>query len=403
MKLRLLSAFCAVILLLSAGCQSQSAGSSQTSQSAQTQEDEVIAEMGDQKIMYSQLAEQMVTLEAMYSGLSDQLTEQQLKEKLHTAALESLENLIAQQILYCKIDEYGITLTEDEETEAQKAWDETLEAMRTSVQNSYPDLEGEDLEVMVQAAVDASGLEKEEVISSARQTALVSKLKEQVMAQASQPTQQQVEEAYQQLLEEQQEKFSEDPMAFEASMLAGEPVVYVPEPYRMIQELYLQFDSEVVQLLREMKSYDTEESDSYEEILALEYERLREGRLPQMQEQLNNGESFQKLMEENKPGSSSTYNYVGEGTTRLSDEYYQAAMSISEPGQTASQPIKMESGYAILYWADTIQPGIRSLEEVQDDLEKQLYRSAQNNLWKDTQASWREEANVTIYEDRLGY
>lgn len=403
MKLRLLSALCAVILFLSAGCQSQNASSSQTSQSAQTQEDEVIAEVGNQKIMYSQLAEQMVTLEAMYSGLSDQLTEQQLKEKLHTAALESLENLIAQQILYCKIDEHGIALTENEETEAQKTWDETLEAMRTSVQNSYPDLQGEDLEAMVQAAIDASGLKKEEVISSARQTALVSKLKEQIMAQASQPTQQQVEEAYQQLLEEQQEKFSEDPMAFEASMLAGDPVVYVPEPYRMIQELYLQFDPEVVQLLREMKSYDTEESDSYEEILALEYERLREGRLPQVQERLNNGESFQRLMEENKPGSSSTYNYVGEGTTRLSDEYYQAAMSISEPGQTASQPIKMESGYAILYWADTIQPGIRSVEEVQDDLEEQLYRSAQNSLWKDTQTSWREEANVVIYEDRLGY
>lgn len=403
MKLRLLSALCAVILFLSAGCQSQNASSSQTSQSAQTQEDEVIAEVGNQKIMYSQLAEQMVTLEAMYSGLSDQLTEQQLKEKLHAAALESLENLIAQQILYCKIDEHGIALTENEETEAQKTWDETLEAMRTSVQNSYPDLQGEDLEAMVQAAIDASGLKKEEVISSARQTALVSKLKEQIMAQASQPTQQQVEEAYQQLLEEQQEKFSEDPMAFEASMLAGDPVVYVPEPYRMIQELYLQFDPEVVQLLREMKSYDTEESDSYEEILALEYERLREGRLPQVQERLNNGESFQRLMEENKPGSSSTYNYVGEGTTRLSDEYYQAAMSISEPGQTASQPIKMESGYAILYWADTIQPGIRSVEEVRDDLEEQLYRSAQNSLWKDTQASWREEANVVIYEDRLGY
>ena len=403
MKLRLLSALCAATLLLSAGCQNQSSGSSQASQSTQPQEDEVIAEVGDQKIMYSQLAEQMVTLEAMYSGLSDQLTEQQLKEKLHTAALESLENLITQQILYCKIDEYGITLTEEEEAEAQMAWDETLEAMRTSVQSSYPDLEGEDLEDMVQAALEASGLEQEEVISSARQTALVSKLKEQVMAQASQPTQQQVEEAYQQLLEEQQEKFSEDLMAFEASMLAGEPVVYVPEPYRMIQELYLQFDSEVVQLLREMKSYDTEESDSYEEILALEYERIREERLPQTLERLNNGESFQQLMEENKPGSSSTYNYVGEGTTRLSEEYYQAAMSIAEPGQTSAQPIKMENGYAILYWADTIQPGVRAIEEVQDELKEQLYHSAQNTLWKDTQDNWREEANVVIYENRLGY
>ncbi|RHR06130.1 hypothetical protein DWX58_13450 [Pseudoflavonifractor sp. AF19-9AC] len=390
-------------LLLTAGCQNQNSGSAQSSQDAQSQKDEVIAQVGDQNIMYSQLAEHMVTLEAMYSGLSDQFTTQELQEKLHTAAMESLENLITQQILYCKIDEYGITLTPEEETEAQKAWEETLESTRSSVESTYPELEGEDLEAMVQTAIETAGLKEEEVVSNARQTALVNKLKEQVIAQAERPTQQEIEDAYEQLLSEQQEEFSNDSMAFEASMLAGKPVVFVPESYRVIQELYLQFDSEVTQLLREMKSYDTDESDSYEEILELEYEKLQQGDVAQAQKRLANGEDFAQLMEENKPGSGSTYNYVGEGTTRLSENYYQAAMSIPELGQVTSQPVKMDYGYALLYWADTLAPGVRPLEDVQEALESQLYEAEQNELWKETQARWREETEVVIFEDRLGY
>ena len=161
MKSRLFCIALTAALLLTAGCQNQNSGSAQSSQDAQSQKDEVIAQVGDQNIMYSQLAEHMVTLEAMYSGLSDQFTTQELQEKLHTAAMESLENLITQQILYCKIDEYGITLTPEEEAEAQKAWEETLESTRSSVESTYPELEGEDLEAMVQTAIETAGLKEE--------------------------------------------------------------------------------------------------------------------------------------------------------------------------------------------------------------------------------------------------
>lgn len=95
-------------------------------------------------ILYSQLAEQMVMLEAMYSGLSDQLTKEELQEKLHTAALSSLENLIAEQILRTKIDEYGLTLTQEEQSAAEAVWEQTLASMTQSVQSTYPDLEGDD-------------------------------------------------------------------------------------------------------------------------------------------------------------------------------------------------------------------------------------------------------------------
>lgn len=154
------------------------------------------------------------------------------------------------------------------------------------------------------------------MVASAVQSALVNKLKEQVAARQPAPSKTEVEASYQQLLEEQKRSFDESPTAFESQALGGGPLVYVPQRYRVLQEIYLRFDDEVIQLLEQMKQYDDEESDSYEEMLALEYQRLREGALPELRRRLEDGTSFASLMEEVKPGSSSTYNYVSENTTR---------------------------------------------------------------------------------------
>ena len=104
-----LSRLLCIVLTISflSACQGGNPSGSQSSSHA----DQVVARVGDTDILYSQLAEQMAMLDAMYSGLSDQFTTEELQEKLHTAALSSLENLITQQILNSKIEEYGLTLT----------------------------------------------------------------------------------------------------------------------------------------------------------------------------------------------------------------------------------------------------------------------------------------------------
>ncbi|WP_186565807.1 hypothetical protein [Lawsonibacter celer] len=402
----------AIVFSLLAGCRGEQNDPDPTGTASPTPEasaspapaaDEVVARVDGVDILYSQLAEQMVMLEAMYSGLSDQLTKEELQEKLHTAALSSLENLIAEQILRTKIDEYGLTLTQEEQSAAEAVWEQTLASMTQSVQSTYPDLEGDDLDAMVQIALEGSGLQEETVVASAVQSALVNKLKEQVAAQQPAPSKAEVEASYQQLLEEQKSSFDESPTAFESQALGGGPLAYVPQRYRVLQEIYLRFDDEVIQLLEQMKQYDDEESDSYEEMLALEYQRLREGALPELRRRLEDGTSFASLMEEVKPGSSSTYNYVSENTTRLSQEYKDAALSISAPGQVSEGEVKLEYGYAVLYWADTLEPGVRPLEEVYDAIAAQLAKQSGSQAWSQIQAQWRQEASVEIYEERLGY
>lgn len=364
--------------------------------------DQVVARVGDAEILYGQLAEQMVTLEAMYSGLSEQFTPEELQEKLHAAALSVLENLISEQILRMKIEEYGLSLTDEEQATADAAWDNTLAKLRTSVAASYPDLKDEDLEAMVQLALESSGLKQETVVASAVQSALVGKLKEQVTAPVS-ATETEVGQAYQELLTQQQKTFAEDATAFEAAMIAGDPVVFVPETYRVIQEIYLRFDDDVIQLLTQLKTYDTEDNDTYEDMLKQEYKRLRENALPQLRERLSGGAGFAQLMEEIKPGSSTVFNYVGAGTTRLAEDYYETAMSISAPGQVSEGTVTQEYGYKVLYWADTLEPGVRPLEQVYDAIEAELSQTARSQLWTETQKQWRQEADVEIYEDRLGY
>ena len=95
-------------------------------------------------------------------------------------------------------------------------------------------------------------------------------------------------------------------------------MVYVPQDYRVIQEIQLKFDDEVVQLLNQMEQYDTDDSNSYEEMLSLEYQRLQEESISKLYHQLEEGVAFSQLMEDTKPGSSNTFNYVCEDTTRHS-------------------------------------------------------------------------------------
>lgn len=395
-----------LVLPVLSGCQAEgTAISSQmgSSGSAGHPSDEVIARVGETEILYSQLADQMVMLESMYRELSEQFSPDELQVKLHASALSALENLIAQQILYSKINTYGLSLTPEEEKDAQAAWGRIVASIGESVKNTYPELEGDELERMIQAAVDASGQQEDTVVANARQAILVSKLKHEVLTQVERPSREDVEEAYQGLLKQQQESYTHDVTGFEADMLAGAPVVFVPEEYRMIQEIYLKFDPEVVELLMQMKPYDSDESDSYEEIRALEYERLQKGRLPDVQKRLAEGTPFQQIMEEVKPGSQDTFNYVCQNTTRLSKEYFRAAMSLAAIGEITQQPIQMEHGYMLLCWADTLPPGVRPLSQVYDALEEQLYEQKKNDFWNETQTQWREEAEVVIYEDRLGY
>lgn len=395
----------AMILSLAVGCDKQTPppASDSGSQPGSASNDQVIALVNGEKIWYSQLAEQMVAVEAMYSSLSQQFTKEELQDKLHESATTALNHLINDQILQQKISEFGISLTPEEETQAQSAWDQTVASVTESVQKTYPTLEGKDLEAMTQAALDGSGVKKDAVIEGARRTALAGKLKNQVTSQLPPPQSEQVEEIYQQLLEEQTAAFQNDPTAFEAQALSGDPLVYVPEDYRVIQEINLRFDDEVIQLLNEMKQYDTDDNNSYEEMLFLEYQRLQQEALPQLYSRLNQGESFLSLMEEIKPGSSDRYNYVSANTTRLDQDYLNTALSISAPGKWSEEALKMPYGYTVLFWADNLKPGARSMEEVRPDIEAQLQKTAQLEAWNNAQEQWYQEADIEVYEDLLGY
>lgn len=379
----------------------------QTPQTQQTESpapaaDQVVATVDGREIWYSQLAEQMLMTETMYRSMADQFTQEELEEKLHDAALSSLEQLISGELLQLKAEEYGLSLTEEDRAQAQESWEQVLEQLTDSVQASYPSLEGEDLDAMVELALEASGLDRETVVASAEQSALVAKLKAAVLEQTPQPTQEELRQAYQELSQTQREAFDADVTAFEAEMLAGDPVTYVPAEYRVIQELPLEFDSEVIQLLKQMEEYDTDESDSYEEILALEYQRILDEVLPGVLARLEEGEPFAQLVEEMEPGGGTKFNYISEETTRLSRELQQAALALSEEGAW-SEPVQTERGYVLLYWADTLEAGERPLEAVEEQLAAQLLQQAQNRAWTESQAQWREEADVVIHEDRLGY
>jgi len=413
MKQRLLSLF-ALLLALSfilcscSGNNTANNTSSNNSTSSNSGADSridgttVVATVNGTDIYYSEFTEQMATVEGMYGSLAGTLSPDEIKQKLNEQAKSVLETLIAQVILEQKVAEYGVTLSEKEEEEAASAWDNVKARFAQTVQANYPTFTGEDLEAMVIMSLDQSGLKEDVVLESARTSALIANLREQIDAEVSAVTDSEIQTLYDTLLSEQQTEFESNASAFEAAMLGSEVVVYIPTDYRVIHEWEFRFNDENISLLKQMKEIDTEDSTAYEEVLESERELLRQ-KVDAVRTRLSSGASFDEVYAELNSGKAPKANYISSATTRFSDEYYSAAMSIETVGGVADTAVPLEFGCYLLCWADTLSKGTVDISEVSDALSSQLLSEKQSENWKTIQAQWREDAEVTIDESLITY
>ncbi|MEA4893828.1 MAG: SurA N-terminal domain-containing protein [Oscillospiraceae bacterium] len=394
---------CLILTLLFtalSGCGGKSAGKTESPSSSA--EDAAVARVGSTEIMFSELAEQMVTVEAMYSKLTDQLSAEEIKQKLHEAALTVLNNLVSRQILLNKINEYDVKLTEEETKETEAVWDETVNKITVSLQKSYPDLSGDDLNTMVNYTLASSGLDEAVVIENSALSAKTAKLKDKLLTDIPEPSDGEVLDYYNVLVSEQTSAFRGNPTAFESAALSGDIIVFVPAAYRIIKEISLTFDADVIELLDQLKQIDTEDDTTYEDMLANELSLLNED-VASIRTQYAGGTPFSEIMEKYKTGSGDTVNYVAENSSRFSDSYLEAAMSIGKVGEIGDKLVNTDYGYTVLYWEDSLPAGEIPLADVREQLSHTLVENDRTEKWKELQSAWRNEANVEIFEDALGY
>lgn len=388
----------ALLLTVFAGC----AAEEKPQQTEAAVADAVVARVYDKEIMLSQLAAQMASVEAMYQSVSGSLSAEQLKERLSAEANNVLNNLISNAVLEYQIDAHNITLTKEEQAEAQSQWDAVLEQMLASIRVNYPTMSEEDQKAMVLLSLQNSSVSQEMVISSAESAILTRKLRAAAAQTMAPVTEDAVNTLYKTLLEEQKTEFDSDPTAFEAAMLGKTVVVYIPRSYRVIQELTIKSSDEVIGLLKQMAQYDNDESTSYEEMLQNEQD-LRARLVANLRKRCEEGESFAQACAQTVPGVALKTNYICSDTTRFGEVYYNAAMSIPMEGAVSDTVVPVDYGCTLLCWERSLAPGEIPLDQVRSELTGRLQKEAENAHWQSVQQQWLEEAAVTVFEDVIPY
>ena len=365
-------------------------------------ENAVVATVNGAEISYSEFAAQMANIEAMYSAMSASLSADEINRKLTEQAAGVLETLITQVLLEQQAEKQGITLTREQQAKVDDAWELVKARFAETVSANYPTFNGDDLDAVILLALENSGLTEEMVRESARTSALIAGLRARSDAEVPEASEAEVRDLYDTLLSQQQTEFADNASAFEAAMLGSTVVVYIPEEYRVLHEWEFRYENDVIALLKQLEEIDTEESTAYEDTLAAEQSRTLE-KVNTILALFAGGQNFDALFAAENPDGQLRTNYISEKTTRFSDSYYQAAMSIAEEGGVAAAPVALQYGYELLSWADTLTPGAVPIADVQSALRAQLIGQAQDEHWKSLQAVWRAEADVSVNIDLITY
>lgn len=360
----------------------------------------VIATIDGEEITLSEITGQLASMESMYSSLGGQISEEELKEKLFAGAMEILNRYIDEQLVKAKIEEYGLSLTEEEKQQAIDAWDEKKKSIEKSIGDSYGAMTEDESATIVEYFMQQSGITKEGVIENAENIMLAAKLKDLVLADLPEIDNQTIEEEYNALLAEQEESF-EDIGKFETAIMTGDIIAYVPREYRVIKELNISVDEETIPILRDLKKYDTEEDDSYENILEQEMTKLKISTMSNAKKMLESGMSYDEVAEK-FDGKVST-NYICEDTTRVSEQFYDIAMGIENPGGIGSDYLEREYGASILIWDGILDEGITDEDTVKSEIKEELIRKQKVAEWNKLQQQWRDEAEIVINEEALKY
>lgn len=392
----------ALLMLLTTLCGCGAQQNAQQTEPEPQAADAVVARVYDTEIPLSDLALQMASVEAVYQSVSGSISQEQLNERLAAEARNILNNLISDAVLEHQIARHGISLTAEEKAEAQSQWDAVMDQMLAAIRANYPTMSEEDQQAMVILSLQNSSVSEEMVVSSAESAILTRKLRA-AAAQSMEPiADEAVNTLYNTLLDQQKTEFDSDPTAFEAAMLGKTVVVYIPQPYRVLQELTIKSSDDVIGLLKQMAQYDNEESDSYEEMLRSE-ETFRSQLIAAVRSRCENGENFAEVCAQAVPGVTLKTNYICSATTRFSEEYYNAAMSIPAEGRIADTVLPVDYGCTLLCWEKTLSAGPIPLEQVREELHAQLLKEAENTHWQSVQQQWLEEAAVTVFEDVIPY
>ena len=143
---------------------------------------------------------------------------------------------------------------------------------------------------------------------------------------------------------------------------------------------------------------------NFDRVMKASYEELDKQLLTIRDEALA-GTDFIKLMEQKSDDKHLISYFVSRDSTHVEEEYRDAAMQLVNVGDI-SDPVHLQEGSCIIMLKDRIAPGVRSFEEVRDQIRELLESNTRSNATLvNMQTEFGEKAEqagiVTLYKEKL--
>ena len=211
---------------------------------------EVVAEVGDEKILKGEAMElynYYADVYASFYGASDEEFEQQLKQDI-------LDLLVQDAVLRAKAEELGLTtLTEEEQAQAQEdadtEYNDTLESLTESFKtddNTEEEARQEALDYM-----ESEGYSEEQALDNATSQIVQDKLRASVTDSVT-VSEEDLQTAYDDLVAQQQASYDSDVSQYEYDVMNNELIAYVPEGFRAVKHILIKFTDEQISALSDL-------------------------------------------------------------------------------------------------------------------------------------------------------
>lgn len=375
-----------------------------------------------------------------------------------TARDQAVQLLIENAVMEQKIQELGLDqLTAEEEAQVQADADETWQTYYDSTKTFYfsdTELEGEELEAAILEEMTALGYPtRESIQESARTTLEQEKLRSEAIKDVV-VTQQELEDAYNANVESARSSYETSLSSYGTDVNNGSTIYYVPAGYRFVKNILIKLNDDDSTAISELNSQLTskqselataqsslsalgDDASADDEETALNRETLTAtekqltGDITALTKQLNEkteeayaaiqpvvdevlaklaaGEDFDALMEEygqdtgmqSSPAKENGYPVCAESTNWV-QEFTDAAMALSQVGDTSAEGVRTSYGIHILKYVSDSVEGEVGLDAVRDTLEADLLSEKQDETYSATLDQWIADANVKTYLDKLG-
>ncbi len=378
--------------LEAAGAQAQGAIEAQADYDA----DAIAAEFEGGVVTVGEAMAEYQTLASYYEMLGVQP-----EDYAEDAKTTVLSGLVETKILALKAQELGLDAMTDEERaeiEAQAAADfeelvDYYMAFRAEEGKSEEEAREETISYLAE-----SGDTLESAIEDALLNATQQRLYDYVTAEMS-VDDAQLRSFYDEQLESAELIYSADFSQYELDAESGRPVLWNPEGVRRVETILIPFDAdqsvEYLSLSAAVEEGDAAKSTELDALYAaLEPEAQR------ALDRLNGGEDFAALAAEYGSLGPDGGSFVGSQSTLYGDEFRDAALALTNIGDT-SGVVRTEGGLCILRYASDVTPGAVPYEQVAGTLRGDYEEELKLKQYNDTVVRWIADANVKYYTDRF--